>query len=79
MSVVKELKLLQPNIRHIIVTSETREIIQNITRDYAPWMKENNMNFIINVADVMHGSSTNDKYSTHDDATGIVISMLSTR
>ena len=42
------------------------------------WLMANDMHFVLNVADVMHGSSTVDRFAVNDDAMAIMQSMLST-
>merc|ERR1712151_991201 len=78
MNVVKELKRIRPDLQWVIVTSETREIVESITTEYAEWMMANDMHFVVNVGDVMHGSSTVNKFAVTDDAMAIMQSMLST-
>ena len=78
MEMVKELKRIRPDLESVIVTSETREMVENVTSEYAEWMRQNGMRFVVNVGDVMHGSSTVDQFAVSDDVMEIMRSMLST-
>eukprot|EP01084_Bolivina_argentea_P186462 321402_1 len=78
MKLIQKLKIMKPDIKYVIVTCDTKEIIDNITNEYKPWMDKNGMQFIVNIADVMQGSSVIDQYVTTRNKTSILISLLST-
>ena len=49
MGIIRLLKEIEPDLKYVIVTSESREIVENITMQYKEWMGKNGMRFIINV------------------------------
>eukprot|EP01084_Bolivina_argentea_P108409 193749_1 len=57
MDAVKELKILQPNLKYVIVTSEEFDIINDIDRDYNKWMKKNNIEYVGVYGDIMHADN----------------------
>eukprot|EP01083_Nonionella_stella_P048554 129704_1 len=80
MSVLKELKVLKPNINTVIATCDTEEVITNLTRDYEEWMRANGMKLITNIYDVMPGAKTGlyNHWKVQDNVYKVMISILST-
>lgn len=78
-SISKEIKILRPDITHIIVTSESEEIIKNITNQtFYDSEKLDGMNVVINRKDIMQGASKIVGYSHNNNVFTVMISMLST-
>ena len=77
MMVFDELKLLQPNIDSIIATSDTEEIILNMTREYG---QNKDLNLIINSYDVMPETGGYNHYwlKDKDNIYNVIVSILST-
>eukprot|EP01083_Nonionella_stella_P064689 168855_1 len=46
MNVLKQLKLRKPNVKYLIVTSESMEMIDDIRKKYDKWMKQNGIKFV---------------------------------
>lgn len=80
-SVTREMKLLlHDSIQNMIVTSESREIVQNITDNkiYDPVKDLQNVQILINQNDVMQGASKLVSYAKTQNVVSIMLSMLST-
>ena len=78
MLVIKQLKKLVPEIDTIIATSDTREVILNLTRDYTEWAKQNDMRFIINEYDVMPETGLYNRYHVDESIYSVMLSIMST-
>ena len=55
MDAVKELKIIQPNLKYVIIISESWQIVSDILEEYDEWMSSMGIKLIGKVGDVLHG------------------------